>query len=178
MNHQLAFCFNKNKCIDCKTCTSSCNEYLGIDKELTQHNVVSVNNYDPELRISRLLTTCLHCRNPVCVYACPQGNYRKRYDGIVIRNSNRCQFCKKCIEACPFNAIKFCFNTNKVYKCDFCVDRIDQGLNPICVDSCLTGALSFVKTDINEHVLNNVTNLNLSIPMMVYSNPSIIIQEN
>jgi Fe-S-cluster-containing dehydrogenase component len=31
-----------------------------------------------------------------------------------------------------------------VGKCNLCMDRIDQGLEPACVTKCTTGCLSFV----------------------------------
>ena len=32
-------------------------------------------------------------------------------------------------------------------KCDYCMDRIDQGLDPACVTVCITHCLSFGKAD-------------------------------
>nr|WP_236698931.1 4Fe-4S dicluster domain-containing protein [Thermodesulfovibrio aggregans] len=37
--------------------------------------------------------------------------------------------------------------TGKVVKCDYCKDRVDQGLKPACVTKCTTKALRFVTAD-------------------------------
>ena len=33
--------------------------------------------------------------------------------------------------------------TGKAVKCDFCMERVDQGLNPACVTVCTTHCLQF-----------------------------------
>ena len=37
--------------------------------------------------------------------------------------------------------------TKKVVKCDYCKDRLDEGLKPACVTTCVTGCLSFGPAD-------------------------------
>jgi Fe-S-cluster-containing dehydrogenase component len=122
-----------------------------------------------------LSLSCNHCKNPVCITICPENNYRKRQDGIVILDSMNCKACLRCVEACPFQAPKLNPKTHRTDKCDFCVERIDQGLRPVCVDNCPTGALSMILAERNEndpHLLKN-----LDIPIMSYTNPSIYIVE-
>lgn len=35
--------------------------------------------------------------------------------------------------------------SRKVFKCNFCMDRLDQGLKPACVAGCTSRALEFLE---------------------------------
>ena len=83
--------------------------------------------------------------NPVCISICPENNFQKRWDGIVVHEASHCQACMRCITACPFHAPKLNPKTNRADKCNFCIERIDQGLKPVCVENCVTGALSMME---------------------------------
>jgi len=61
----------------------------------------------------------------------------------VLIDSNICNGCRKCIEACPFGAIQFYEEKNIAVKCDLCISRINEGLLPACVHHCPTNALLF-----------------------------------
>jgi NADPH-dependent glutamate synthase beta subunit-like oxidoreductase/Fe-S-cluster-containing dehydrogenase component len=91
---------------------------------------------------------CFHCDEPWCVPACPTGAMQKRdKDGIVFVDEELCIGCKSCIEACPYGAPQWNPHTGKVVKCDYCMDRIDQGLEPACVTKCVTKCLHFEKAE-------------------------------
>jgi Fe-S-cluster-containing dehydrogenase component len=73
---------------------------------------------------------------------------RKRSgDGIVYVHEEDCVGCKSCISACPWGAPQWDPETAKVVKCDYCMDRIDQGLKPACVTICTTQCLHFASPD-------------------------------
>ncbi len=95
---------------------------------------------------------CFHCEDPWCVPVCPTGAMRKRpKDGIVYVESSLCVGCKSCITACPWGAPQWNPETGKVVKCNYCMDRIDQGLEPSCVTKCVTHCLHFGKaSDLND----------------------------
>ncbi len=50
-----------------------------------------------------------------------------------------------CAMVCPFDAVTF---DSTATKCDGCIDRLDAGTPPACVEACKTGALEF--GEINE----------------------------
>jgi formate dehydrogenase iron-sulfur subunit len=47
------------------------------------------------------------------------------------------------VEVCPFHVIQFDEEARKAKKCLFCIDRIQYGREPACVETCSTGALEF-----------------------------------
>lgn len=55
-----------------------------------------------------------------------------------------CNECKLCTVSCPYGAIYWDEKESKVGKCTLCVERIDDGLEPFCVQHCVGGALYFV----------------------------------
>jgi Fe-S-cluster-containing dehydrogenase component len=66
-------------------------------------------------------------------------------DGIVYIDQSLCVGCKSCITACPWGSPQWNPETGKVVKCDYCMDRIDEGLKPACVTKCVTHCLEFGK---------------------------------
>jgi len=64
-------------------------------------------------------------------------------DGIVFVDQALCVGCKSCITACPWGTPQWNPETGKAVKCDYCMDRVDQGLKPACVAKCITQCLYF-----------------------------------
>lgn len=134
------------KCISCHSCEVKCkiNKSLPLGPRLCQ--VISVGpKYVGDLpRATYVFMSCFHCQNPWCVAACPTGAMQKRArDGIVFVDHELCVGCKTCIAACPWGAPQWDPEIGKVVKCDYCMDRIDQGLRPACVTACTTQCLHF-----------------------------------
>lgn len=173
MGTQVVFTVDPNACINCKTCEMSCNEYYGLTG-IHRRRVLNLVNDKSETSL-HVSMSCNHCTNPVCMDVCPENNFQKRRDGIVVLDSSRCKGCKKCVEACPFGAPKLNPNTNRVDKCNFCVERIDEGLRPVCVENCVTGALGMMVVDTKE--LKDIHHKITNIPMTSYTKPSINIIE-
>jgi len=69
---------------------------------------------------------------------------KRAKDGIVFVDASLCVGCKTCITACPWGAPQWNPETGKAIKCDYCKDRIDEGLEPACVTGCTTDALKWV----------------------------------
>lgn len=102
----------------------------------------------PNLQRASLPYHCMHCLEPACASACPVGAWTKRDDGPVVYDADRCIGCRYCMNACPFGVPHFDWNRGVVEqplitKCTMCAHRLDQGQEPACVQTCLTGALKF-----------------------------------
>ncbi|MBM4763842.1 hypothetical protein GNT69_16400 [Bacillus sp. B15-48] len=84
MATQLMFSMDLNRCINCKTCEMACNEYYGLTDRHRRH----VMTYGSKERLTpiHLSISCNHCENPVCISICPENNFQKRWDGIVIHD--------------------------------------------------------------------------------------------
>jgi molybdopterin-containing oxidoreductase family iron-sulfur binding subunit len=110
---------------------------------------------------------CNHCDNPPCVRVCPTQTTFKRDDGIVVMDMHRCIGCRYCIAACPYGSRSFNWRDPRgvdengkpwidqitpdyptrtrgvVEKCNFCSERLAQGLSPACVEACPGKAMHF-----------------------------------
>ena len=133
-------------CIGCLACEVHCktNKQLGPGPDPCRVIALDPVEVDGLPRSHFVFMPCFHCEDPWCVRACPTGAMQKREkDGIVFVEDSLCIGCKSCIAACPWGTPQWDPATNKVVKCDYCMDRIDAGLQPACVTKCVTGCLSF-----------------------------------
>jgi len=83
---------------------------------------------------------CKQCPGiPMCMIACPVEGalYRDSETGAVVVNDELCIRCKKCVEACPFEAVWYNERADKILKCDLC------GGEPKCVEWCPVECLKF-----------------------------------
>jgi anaerobic dimethyl sulfoxide reductase subunit B (iron-sulfur subunit) len=89
---------------------------------------------------------CYHCENPLCVKACKhEALVKEDTYGAVLTDADRCEGCRSCWKACPYGAPQFESDDEgaKMSKCTMCMDRLKEGLTPICVLSCSMRALEF-----------------------------------
>jgi formate dehydrogenase iron-sulfur subunit len=99
---------------------------------------------DKGLQFLMVKDGCLHCQDPGCLRACPSPGAIVQYaNGIVDFQQEQCIGCGYCQTGCPFNVPRFSAKDNKAYKCTLCSDRVAVGLEPACIKSCPTQALSF-----------------------------------
>ncbi len=87
---------------------------------------------------------CNHCTHPACVEACPRGAmYKRKEDGIVLRDENACRGYRFCAEACPYKKVYFNYASKISQHCIMCFPRLEQGVAPACARQC-PGRLVFV----------------------------------
>ncbi len=100
---------------------------------------------DP-FRAEYSLLVCQQCPGADCYFACPRRDRALCLDkktGLKYIQTNECQGCGACREACRFSPspIKLHPVKKKALKCDVCRDR---SAGPICVEYCTGKALRLV----------------------------------
>lgn len=149
MAKKMAFLVNCDRCIACNACEVSCKNYYQQEASVHWRKVYYMQEKELALPIRvGVSLACNHCEDPACMKACPTGAYRKREDGIVVHDNDRCIGCKLCMMACPYKVPCFDKDLGKVTKCDMCAARQDNGEQPVCVQSCPMDAISII--DLND----------------------------
>ena len=154
-----------SRCIGCKGCEVACKEWneLGVEPTENFGSMQSHRDLGPDtwllMRFNEIEVAddlqwlikkdaCLHCEEPGCLYACPAPGAIVQYEnGIVDFNQEQCIGCQLCVSGCPFDIPRFNPDTKKVYKCNMCIDRVEAGLEPACVKTCPTNAISWGTKD-------------------------------
>ncbi len=153
-NKQYGFYVDTSKCTGCKTCHVACKDRKDLPKDVKWRRVyeyaggnwqengdgtVEQNVFSYYVSIG-----CNHCSNPLCVSACPTGAmYKRRSDGLVHVDQGICIGCEACARACPYDAPQLDKDRGVMTKCDGCYERLAQGKQPTCVESCPLRALDF-----------------------------------
>jgi Fe-S-cluster-containing dehydrogenase component len=151
-----AMVIDLRRCIGCMACV--CADKAEFDVPLgvwrTTVKVSDTGTY-PKVKKHFMPRLCNHCDNPPCVRNCPTEATYKHEDGFVLQRYERCISCRTCIAACPYNARHVLPNNRSrvkiggvVDKCTFCQHRVEKGLVPACVQTCLGRARIF--GDIND----------------------------
>ncbi len=138
---------------DCDVCVVACkaeNGWDGHGRPATDPQwirIVTIENPKTGATL-RLPVFCQHCGEPPCVDVCPTGASFKRADGIVLVDKHICIGCRYCMMACPYKARSFVHEDitdqnplvprgkGSVESCTFCVQRVDAGRLPACVEAC------------------------------------------
>lgn len=132
------------KCVGCQACTVACKFENNIPEGSFRTWVpdVEIGVY-PDTRRAFLPRLCNHCERPSCIEVCPADATWQRKDGIVEIDYDKCWGCGSCVNACPYDARFINPVTKTADKCTFCSQRVDQGLLPACVETCIGGARQF-----------------------------------
>jgi phenylacetyl-CoA:acceptor oxidoreductase subunit 1 len=172
---------NLTKCVGCFACVIACktDHALGPDVSWNNVNIFEAKGIKKQI----YPTLCNHCREPHCVEVCPTGATSQRDDGIVIVDQDLCIGCRSCVLNCPYQ-VRVPYEEPKEYfpgqgltpleeirdkiypwqegtvsKCNFCKERIDEGLRTglkpgidreatnACVNACPTEARIFGDLD-------------------------------
>ena len=131
------------ECRKCDVCKAKCSYFYHPFNDGVQY-----------LReIAEFSVTCRHCEEAPCIKSCPTDALEKLQDDIVHRYNMRCVACNTCSYACPFGTILPNIITYAVSRCDFCLGRLAEGEQPLCVGECSEGAIQYGEFEENpkEH---------------------------
>jgi anaerobic dimethyl sulfoxide reductase subunit B (iron-sulfur subunit) len=142
-----AFSHDPQRCIKCYSCEIACKEWREIPAgtiKLRRVYEVATGTF-PNVTRTFHSVACQHCADVPCAGACAPGAITKgAADGVVTVDATKCDGCGKCLAACAFGVPQF-DGHGIMHLCDLCADRSAEGKQPICVDTCPTGALRLSK---------------------------------
>lgn len=151
---QYGFFFDNTRCTGCRTCTMACKDYHDNPDGVAYRKVYDVEGgswssagddaYTTDCFMYHISLGCQHCSDPACTKVCPTTAMHKDPDtGIVSVDATKCIGCGYCVMACPYKVPKVDRSVGHSVKCNGCIERVQQGKNPICVDACPLRALDF-----------------------------------
>jgi DMSO reductase iron-sulfur subunit len=133
------------RCVGCRACELACRNENQLPETMSFIRNVRIG---PEVMDGKIVMyfvslPCMHCGRAPCAEVCPARAIKKRPDGIVILDETKCIGCKYCMWVCPFGAPQFNAQLGRMQKCRLCVQRVEKGLEPACVQGCHVKALKF-----------------------------------
>ncbi len=184
-----AMVIDLNTCVGCNACMVSCamenqtpvwndNKWRTYvhDKEIGSGDDIQ-RRFFPRL--------CNHCDNPPCMSVCPTGATYKMDNGIVKVDEDLCMGCRACAMACPYDArIEITYSDVKegkafygedyrrtspsMDKCTFCDHRLEKGLEPACVETCVGSARMFGDLDNPDDPVTKLVASGVAEPLLAY----------
>ncbi len=149
-NHY-AFVIDVARCIDCRACLVACSVENNVPMDHTRIWVYDqqVQGTWPNLTRTFIPYNCMHCDNPPCTEVCVSGaTYKDVTTGLVLVDQEACIGCGYCVQACPYGARYIDQERGVVDKCTACVQRLEIGLPPACVATCVGKSRMF--GDLND----------------------------
>jgi tetrathionate reductase subunit B len=148
-----------NKCIRSRTCYVACKN----ENKILAHPKDREHPYEyyrlryvewewgkyPRVKRAFIPILCMHCEDPLCLRFCPVDAIVIRKGGIVVIDKARCNGCGACAQVCPYGAL-YITPDGKADGCDFCVNRLDVGLKPRCVEECPSGKKTIIFGDLED----------------------------
>ena len=162
-----------NTCAGCGACAMACKIQNGTPQGMYWCKViVQESGTYPDVKKRVLPIGCMHCKNAPCVRACPTGASHYDENGTVQVNAKKCIGCRMCMGACPYGARSLNWLKQEdnpyfagqdltpfelahagehpvgvVEKCILCKDRVAEGKDPSCVQTCITKCRTFGDLD-------------------------------
>ena len=146
---QYGFFFDSSRCISCHACAVACKDWNDIPPGPAR--MLRLVDWEkgnfPNIRIYNLFAPCYHCLNPKCVDAAKGAIYKEEKYGAVLIDPAKAtsKDLRAAADACPYGSISFESDAMdaKAVKCNMCIDRLETGDMPVCVNACIMRALDF-----------------------------------
>ena len=186
MANQYGFLVDSAKCTGCKTCQLACKDYRDHDVDINFRRVYEYtggswqavgDTWQQDVFAYYLSIACNHCTDPACTKVCPSGAMHKDANGYVLVDGDLCIGCKSCAMACPYGAPQYDAKRGVMTKCDGCVDRVTEGLKPVCVDACPLRALDFAPIDELRDSHGTIGAV-APLPSVSYTAPNLVLVPN
>ncbi|MBI1976550.1 MAG: 4Fe-4S dicluster domain-containing protein, partial [Candidatus Omnitrophica bacterium] len=102
------------RCVNCKACTVACKLENKTPPGVSYNPVIEEEIGEfPYVQRRWFPKPCFHCEHPPCTPVCPvSATYKRKEDGIVIVDYEKCIGCRYCVTACPYGARYFDFDEN------------------------------------------------------------------
>lgn len=164
-----AMLIDETRCTGCRACQVACKQWNDLPAEITHNrgtyqnppalsaktwNLIEFREIEAGSKIGFyfLKRACMHCEHPACASVCPVGALHKTAEGPVVYDDGKCIGCRYCMAACPFGIPTFDWQKGLldqpvIRKCNFCVDRLSNGLTPACAKACPSRVISFGERD-------------------------------
>ena len=157
-----AILYDPTRCTACRGCQVACKQWHDLPAEETMNQGTYQNPADLSFVTYKLVRfeeavvggkfkwlffpdQCRHCLEPPCEMTAddPKAIFRDQATGAVIYTANTKQLdTEAVIDSCPYNVPRAA-KDGTLAKCDMCIDRVENGLEPACVKTCPTGAMNF-----------------------------------
>jgi len=93
------------RCMGCGACSIACKAERGTPAGISYNKVKmsEIGKY-PNAKMKFLPMSCMHCKKPHCLEACPNEATYQRDDGLVLIDKEKCVGCGACVVACPYGS--------------------------------------------------------------------------
>jgi len=142
------------RCMGCNCCTVACTDQF-VENDWPPYSVAQPDTGQlwmsvvekesgkfPAVKVRYIAQPCMLCDKPPCVTAAKNGAAYKRPDGIVLFDLEKSKGQKQIVDACPYGKAFWNEQLQIPQKCNLCAHRLDQGLQPACVNACPTQAIT------------------------------------
>jgi Fe-S-cluster-containing dehydrogenase component/DMSO reductase anchor subunit len=148
---QYRFHFDATACVGCHCCEVACNEQNANPDEIKWRRVgeMEMGSFPDTLQLFNSMS-CNHCLEPECLKGCPTESYIKLDNGIVWHDDPSCIGCQYCTWNCPYEVPVFNPDRGIVTKCHMCVDKLEAGQTPACVQACPSNAIEIEVFNVQE----------------------------